>query len=195
LERDQRRGTLLDIERIIAGGLTSIREDPEDQPQENRTDGQEELVDSRQDLIRTDNVNQAGERQSREQARLQIMSPAPSMIRIEFKIYERDVWRTDRSLLVDPSELSEVERVARKYIREKLRPFDTSFRLLVLGKYFQVVTADRTNTILVIPEDNIRVNNQLVVFEPASDTGPSTSGRGEKGSLITQPRYSLLRLR
>jgi hypothetical protein len=176
-ERDQRRGTQLDLERIIADGLASISENREDRPQSSGpTVDLEELVDSYQDLISTDRqqYEQTPERQ------LQIIPP-PSQVRIEFKIRERDVWRTDRSLLVDPSEPSEVERVAKKYMRKGFRPFDTSFSLLVPRTCFHAVTADGTNTVLLIPENDIRVNNQLVVFEPASDAGPSTASRVKRG--------------
>ena len=45
-ERDQRRGTQIDIERIIAGGLASIREDNADGLERQACDGLEELVNS-----------------------------------------------------------------------------------------------------------------------------------------------------
>jgi hypothetical protein len=35
--------------------------------------------------------------------------------------------------------------------------------------------------VLLIPENDIRVNNQLVVFEPASDARPSTASRVKRG--------------
>lgn len=109
-ERDQRRDTQIDIERIIARGLASIPEVTEDPPEHSR----EQNLDSQ----------------------LQVVPPSPSKIRIEFNILEGEVWRTDRSLLVDPSEPSEVERVAKKYTRKGIRQFDTSFNLLVPGQCF-----------------------------------------------------------
>ena len=151
-EGDQRRATQIEIERIIAGGLASIREDPEDQPECPRE----------QSLGR----------------QLQVVPGSPFQVRIEFKILEGEVLRTDRSLLVDPSEPSEVERVAKKYMRKGIRPFDTLFNPLVPGTCFQAVTADGTNTVLLIQEYDI--NNQLVVFEPPSDAGLSTGGRLKK---------------
>jgi hypothetical protein len=39
-------------------------------------------------------------------------------IRINYKIREREIWRTADSLLVDPSDPSEAERVAEKYMRK-----------------------------------------------------------------------------
>jgi hypothetical protein len=71
--------------------------------------------------------------------------------------------------------------VAKKYIRKGFRPFNSLFSLLLPRTYFQAVTTNRTNSVLLIPENNIRVNNQLVVFEPASDVGPSTARRLKRG--------------
>ncbi|KAL5321305.1 hypothetical protein ACEPPN_012120 [Leptodophora sp. 'Broadleaf-Isolate-01'] len=156
--RDQRPGTFIDLERIIADGLAStsggqVTEDLED------------LVHSYRELIGTDNVDTDGNRQEHHQApdkQLQML-PAASTVRIEFKIHERGIWRTDRSLLVDISDPSEVERVAKKYMRKGIRPFDSSLNVLVPRTCFQAATADGSNTILLVPEDRIKVNNQLVV--------------------------------
>ena len=87
---------------------------------------------------------------------------------------------TKRSLLVDPSKLSKVEQVAKKYMRKGIRPFDTSFKLLLPRTCFQAVTTDGTNTILLIQEDDIHVNNQLVVFEPTSDADPGAGSRPKR---------------
>lgn len=182
-EREQRRGTQIDIERIIAGGLASIREDSEDRP---ASDGLEELVNSymhpTQDQVQTENVDLIAHSQPREQKnlnrrRLQVVPPCPSEVRIEFKVLEGEVWRTDRSLLVDPSEPSEMERVVKEYMRNGIRPSDTSLNLLVPRTCFHAVTTDGTNTVLLTPEDNTRLNNQLMVFIPTSDAGPCTSSR------------------
>ncbi|OBT51890.1 hypothetical protein VE04_09288 [Pseudogymnoascus sp. 24MN13] len=101
-ERDRRRDTHIALKRIIAEGLASIPEGTEDP---------------------------SGEQDPNSQ--LQVVGPTPSEVRIKFKILEGEVWRTDRSLLVNPFEPSEVERVAKKYMRKGIRPFDTSFKLLL----------------------------------------------------------------
>lgn len=93
--RDQRRDTEVDIERIIAGGLASIREDPDGQSHEAQAAGNlEELGDSYQDFIRTGNVVPASDNQPEEQnldRRLQIIAPPPPEVRIEFKILGGDI--------------------------------------------------------------------------------------------------------
>jgi hypothetical protein len=168
-QRNQRRGTQVDLERIIADGLARISEYPEDQPQSSPPAGDPEAIaNSYQDLIRTDNVDASAHRPQYEQnpdRQLQRIPPS-STVRIEFKIHERGVWRTDRSLLVDPSDPSEVERVAKKFMRKGIRPFDSSLNLLVPRKCFQAALADGSNTILLVPEASIEVNNQLVKFVP-----------------------------
>jgi hypothetical protein len=168
-QRNQRRGTQVDLERSIADGLARTSEHPEDPPPSSPPAADlEALVNSYQDLIRTDNVDSSAHGQPDEQnpdRQLQIIPPS-STVRIEFKIHERDVWRTDRSLLVDSSDPSEVERVAKKYMRKGIRPFDSSLNLLVPRTCFQAAIADGSNTILLVPENSIQVNNQLVKFVP-----------------------------
>jgi hypothetical protein len=169
IQRNQRRGTQVDLERSITDGLACISEYPEDQPQSSPPAADlEALVDSYQDLIHTDDIDSSAYRQPYEQnpdRQLQIIPPS-STVRIEFKIHERDVWRTDRSLLVDSSNPSEVEQVAKKYIRKGIRPFDSSLNLLVPRTCFQAAITNRSNTILLVPENSIQVNNQLVKFVP-----------------------------
>ncbi|ELR06849.1 hypothetical protein VC83_03930 [Pseudogymnoascus destructans] len=149
-ERDQRRNTQIDLEGIIAGGLASTLEDTVDPP------------------------DRPGEQDPNSQ--LQVVAPSPSEVRIEFKILEGEVWKTDRSLLVNPFEPSEVERVAKKYMRKGIRPFE----LLLPRTCFQAVTTDGTNTILLIQEDDTHVNNQLVVFEPTPDADPFGGSRPKR---------------
>ncbi|KAH6703055.1 hypothetical protein BKA61DRAFT_660971 [Leptodontidium sp. MPI-SDFR-AT-0119] len=168
-QRNQRRGTHVNRERNIADGLARTSEQPEDPPQSSSPAADlEALVNSYQDLIRTDDVDSSAHGQPSEQnpdRQLQIIPPS-SMVRIEFKIYERDVWRTDRSLLVDSSDPSEVERVAKNYMRKHIRPFDSSLNPLVPRTCFQAAIADGSNTILLVPENSIQVNNQLVKHVP-----------------------------
>ena len=127
----------MDLERIIANGLANIPEDPS--PEGQAVENMDELAISYRDLVRTDDVDLTAARQLGE---LQIKPE----VRIEFKIQERGVWGTNRSLRVNPLEPSEVERVTKKYMRTRFRPFDTSFNLLVPRTCFQAVTANGTRT-------------------------------------------------
>ncbi len=73
------------------------------------------------------------------------------------------------SLLVDPSDPSEVERVAKKYMRKRIRLFDTNLNILV--GCFEAAPADGTNTIFLIPEVEISIDEELEtsVFELVSN--------------------------
>lgn len=168
-QRNQRRGTQLDLERLATDALARTSEYREDRPPSSPpVDDLEALVNSYQYLIRTDNVDSSAHSQQYEQnpdRQLQ-RSPQSSSIRIEFKIYERDGWRTDRSLLVDSSDPSEVERVTKKYMRKGIRPVDRSLNLLVPSLCFEAALADESNTIFLLPEASIKVNNQLVKRVP-----------------------------
>ncbi|KAF1974404.1 hypothetical protein BU23DRAFT_567600 [Bimuria novae-zelandiae CBS 107.79] len=70
---------------------------------------------------------------------------------ITYKVRERGVWRTARSLDVDPSDPSEVERVAMKYMRKQC---------------FEAATANGSNTILLIAEREIEITEQLIPEVP-----------------------------
>ncbi len=167
---DQRRGTFIDLQNLIADGLASTSRGP-------ATEDMDAFV---QDLVGTANASTHSDRQELHQApdeQLQVLA-APSTVRIEFKIDERGIWRTVRSLLVDISDPSEVERVAKKYMRKGIRPFDSSGNVLVPRTCFQAATADGSNTILLVPEKSIKVKNQLVV--PASKVMPERELPPEK---------------
>ncbi|KAH7111054.1 hypothetical protein B0J11DRAFT_473541 [Dendryphion nanum] len=81
-------------------------------------------------------------------------------VRIEYKIRDHGVWRVSHTLLVHPSDPSEVKRVAIKYMRKRIQIFDTSFRMLTPQTCFENVTADGTNTILLIPDWDIDTDNR-----------------------------------
>ena len=51
---------------------------------------------------------------------------------------------------MDPSDPSEVERVAVKYMRKRIRLFDTGLNILTPADCFEAATADGSNTILLI---------------------------------------------
>jgi hypothetical protein len=54
-----------------------------------------------------------------------------------------------------------VERVAKKYIRKHIRLFDIALNPLTLRECFEAAIANRANTILLIPETEININEQL----------------------------------
>ncbi|RDL36213.1 uncharacterized protein BP5553_06825 [Venustampulla echinocandica] len=88
-----------------------------------------EHVTNSEELIKA--VELQATRPSRDQ------KPDPAMVWIKFKICDRSSWRVVQDLEVDPSDPSEVKRIAMKYY----------------------VTADGTNNILLIPERDIDTDN------------------------------------
>ncbi|CZR66318.1 uncharacterized protein PAC_16219 [Phialocephala subalpina] len=98
--------------------------------------------------------------------------PDPAIVWIKFKIRDRGGWRVVQDLEVDPSDPSEVKRIAMKYMRkwERMHIFNINLRMLTPQTCFEDITADGTNTILLIPERDIDINSlPSSVFEKRSD--------------------------
>lgn len=108
----------------------------------------------------------------------------PHAICIMYKVWERSGWRTSHSLDVDPSDPSEVERVAVKYMRKRIRLFDTELNILTPQGCFEAATADERNIILLIPETGIDISGELeasiseLVSKEASTAKESPKKRG-----------------
>lgn len=82
-------------------------------------------------------------------------------IRIVFKIWERGNWRDMSIHIVDPSDPSAIERVAKKNLRKNIRIFDTNLRMLAPQDCFEAATAHGMNTILLIPETKLYAINDI----------------------------------
>jgi hypothetical protein len=83
-------------------------------------------------------------------------------VRIKFKIKERFNWKETSSIIVDPSNPPEVIRKAKEYMREGLRILDTKLRMLSPDKCFRVVTEIQTNTIVLIPQKELVIDDELI---------------------------------
>jgi hypothetical protein len=81
------------------------------------------------------------------------------------------VHATGRSLLVDRSDPSEVARVAKKSMRKCLRTLDTNGQLVAPNDIFDAVTADGTNTIILMPQRELDVDDQTL--DPTGGTAIS----------------------
>jgi len=82
-------------------------------------------------------------------------------VRIKFKILEEGIWKDISFRDVNPFDPSDVERVAKEYMRRGMRPSDTELRLLAPSDCFPAVVADGTNTILLVPESKISTIDEL----------------------------------
>jgi hypothetical protein len=106
--------------------------------------------------------------------------------RIDFKIREqgKGPWKTAHSLLVDPSDPSEVQRVAIKYMRKQIRLFDASLNILTPRGCFEAAIVNNANSIYLIPETEIRIDEQLLAsitgslsdVEPHEELGLNNGG-------------------
>ena len=111
-------------------------------------------------------------------------------IRIDFKIREQGdgPWKTAHSLLVDPSDPSEIERVAIKYMRKEIRLFNTSSKVLKPRECFAAAILNNENTIYLIPETEIHVNEQFL----ASITGSLSNVEPHEELVHRNVRYHQL---
>lgn len=86
----------------------------------------------------------------------------PQLIRIDFSIRERRVWRTADSIMVDPKDPSVIERIATKYMRKHIRLFDKELYPLTPEGCFQAAIAGGSNVIYLIPEAEIDIGQENV---------------------------------
>ena len=87
-------------------------------------------------------------------------------VRIVFKTWESDHWRDKSDHLVDPSDTSEIKRVAKENMRKKIRLFDSNLRMLTPRDCFEAATTDGTNSIYLIPEANLNAINEIAATAP-----------------------------
>ncbi|OBT40478.1 hypothetical protein VE00_07893 [Pseudogymnoascus sp. WSF 3629] len=87
---------------------------------------------------------------------------AQGKVLINFIIRERGVWRYLPQIGVHPGNPAEVERVAKKYMRERIRTFNTRLRMLAPQECFQAVKDDRTQTILLVAQDDLNFDDEAM---------------------------------
>ena len=108
------------------------------------------------------------------------LAQTPDSVWITFKVRERGVWRTTQSLHVYSSDPSEVERIAVKYKRkrEQIRVHDTDLNILTPQICFRAAIATGSNMPLLIPEKEIKINEELEasVSQPFSESDSQMGG-------------------
>ena len=179
-ERDQREREQEQRERDRARReqARQERERQERQEREQREQEQRERDRARREQARQEREQQERqerkrqEREQREQReqeqreqeqRKQMMSTANSgQVCIHFKMRERGIWRNVQSLWVDQADSSEVGRVAKKNVRKGLRLFDLNMHLLTPENCFEAVTEDGTNTIVLLPQSELDIDEGIL---------------------------------
>lgn len=122
----------------------------------------EELDEARNERQRQERGREEQERERREEARREDAEHAKDRVCIHFKSRENKIWRVVQSLWVERSDPSEVIRVAKKNMRKGLRIFDTNMQLLAPDDCFEAVTADGTNTIVLVPQMQLEIDDQML---------------------------------
>ncbi|KAF5128369.1 hypothetical protein E5D57_009308 [Metarhizium anisopliae] len=75
----------------------------------------------------------------------------PEAVTIEFKKLENGDWNVIKKMTVNPSDPSEVTRVAHKYMRKKFGLSSSNGRALTPQKCFEHVTSNGTNAVYLTP--------------------------------------------
>ncbi|TGO07234.1 hypothetical protein BTUL_0306g00130 [Botrytis tulipae] len=86
------------------------------------------------------------------------------LVRITFKVRERDIWKTSHYIDVDPlnsSDAREVHRMAIKHMRKGMRLFDSELNILRPPQCLEAAIASGSNIIFVIPEVKIDIDKKL----------------------------------
>ncbi|KAI9769847.1 MAG: hypothetical protein M1840_003841 [Geoglossum simile] len=83
-------------------------------------------------------------------------------VRIDFKVRERGIWKDIPPLIVNLSDPSEVEYIAIKNLRKGIRTFDTNLRMLAPNECFEAVTGNGTNTMLLIPQEELVIDDEML---------------------------------
>ena len=136
----------------------------EQEQQERERQLQEQREQEQQEREREQREQEQREQEQRDQEqRKQIMSTANSgQVCIHFKMRERGIWRNVQSLWVDQADSSEVGRVAKKNVRKGLRLFDLNMHLLTPENCFEAVTEDGTNTIVLLPQNELNIDEGIL---------------------------------
>ncbi|PGG99690.1 hypothetical protein AJ80_09304 [Polytolypa hystricis UAMH7299] len=99
------------------------------------------------------------------------------MISITMYFYERDRWKVDKVLSVNPSDPSSLERTVWGYRRRNILVYDAKMRTVGVPSSFQAATADGTNMLLLIPRQVKEQIDPSVVIRPPSPAGGPRSKR------------------
>lgn len=106
------------------------------------------------------------ERNERRKAR-QITNPhlirtRSDLVTISFQIFGDGQLETLHEETVDPSDPLAVEEAARAYMQKGLRPWSTDLKPLLPGKVFDSATCLGLNTVILLPESNIDIDEPLL---------------------------------
>jgi hypothetical protein len=102
------------------------------------------------------------EQREREQREREQREREYPKVEINFARWEDNMWKQMPSLSVDLRNPSMVEETIEAYMTQGVRAFNTKLLMMAPGAYFQAVINDRTHTILLVPQDNISIDNRMM---------------------------------
>lgn len=79
-------------------------------------------------------------------------------------------------LLIDPSDPSQVERVAEEHTRNGRFLFNTNLRSMAPSECFEAIVGDGTNVVLLIPEGSVNIDDEISLS--AGNLGIGAEGLG-----------------
>jgi hypothetical protein len=102
-------------------------------------------------------------------------------IPITFLIYERDGWKPDKVLQVNPSDPTSLERAVWGYKRRDFFVYDVKMRTVSVPSSFRAATADGTNALLLISRNTRQQMDVRQPIEPPTNVGGQQSKRRRIG--------------
>ncbi|KAI1934753.1 hypothetical protein LOZ66_005608 [Ophidiomyces ophidiicola] len=101
------------------------------------------------------------------------------MISITLYVYERNEWKVDRVIAVDPSNQSPFETAVWKYKRRDMFVYDMKMQTVGVASSFRAATADGNNALLLVPR-LIRENMDLRQVTRPPETSKRRKGAAEE---------------
>ena len=105
----------------------------------------------------------------------------PESTCINFNIRELGVWRTAHGVLVDPSDTSEIVRMAKKYMRKQIMLFDYDMFPLTPANCFQAAIKNGRNAIYLMAEREIDTRKNGLPPLPDPQSEAETEPEGKRG--------------
>ena len=97
-------------------------------------------------------------------------------------------------LIVDPSNLSDLERLLQRYIRQEMRPLSTKLNMLPAGDCFDSIMGDGTRMVLFLPNDELILDDETLEaalkFHAEAVTQPAAGRKRAAEEDISRPHHA-----
>jgi hypothetical protein len=104
--------------------------------------------------------------------------------RVFVRVWQNGIFEDQRTTLA--LDRSEVERFATKQLRKQMYLFNTLGRALTAKNCFDAIRTDGSQTLILVPADQLDISRQLVASTlESANPGPSKGDERSKKRLIT----------